>query len=514
MTRGALLVAWLVLWLVVSASLAQDAGPATLPASAPAERKAVVIEVSGEITDVTTSYLRRRYERAEALGATVVILRLDTWGGGVGAALDISQFIKSQAPRMTTIAFVHRKAVSAGVLIAIACDKITTESSALLGDCAPISPGQQLQPTERAKAEGPILAEFYDSAVRNHHDPLLVQSMVSLGRAVYYVQGPAGEKRFVDQTTYDKLSVDQWKPVEGVPNPVNADTSLLTVSGTLAARLGLAAYVAADVDAVARAEGLSVIARYEPGAGQWLIDLLNNDVVRGLLIVVLLASGFIALSHPGTGAPEVVCMIALATLLGVPLLTGWASWLEVTLILVGVALLALEVFVIPGFGVTGIAGLVLVGVGLILTFAPGEPAGTGGILPALPATRLALQQGTIATLLGTVVSLALWFWFSRYLPKLPYFNRLVLQTSVGETLDPARDALRDQLDAAWPGVGATGVAYTDLRPGGVGAFRDDLINDFRNVDVVCDLGFVTAGSAVVVREKEGNRVVVRPAGSA
>lgn len=482
---------------------------AQMPATPSSPERAAVVELSGEISDVSYSFLRERYASAETQGVTVVILKIDTWGGGVKPALDISRFIKEKASRIRTVAFVHRKAVSAGALIAIACDHIVIESTAMIGDCAPIVPDQQLQATERAKAEGPILAEFYDSATRNHHDPLLVQSMVTLGRAVHYVQSPTGDKKFVDAETYGKLLSDRWTPVAGVPDPVNNDQSLLTISGELAAKLGLAAYVSTDVEACAASEEVSIVATYPTSTSETIIRLLNNEVLRGILMMVFLSTAYISLSHPGTGAPEVVCVCSLATLLGVPLMTGWASWLEVTIILVGVVLLALEIFVIPGFGAAGISGISLILAGLVMTFVPGEPGGAG-ILPVLPGTWDAVRQGTIITLCGALGSLVLWFWFSRYLPQLPYFNRLVLQTAVGQTPEPGEDRARESLDAAWPSVGMIGAAYTDLRPGGVAMFRDEWINDARQIDVVCDRGFVTAGSEVIVREREGPRVIVRP----
>ena len=243
-------------------------------------------------------------------------------------------------------------------------------------------------------------------------------------------------------------------------------------------------------------------------AGESLIGLLGGPEIRGVLGIVFMLSLYTSFSKPGTGVPEVIAMVAGVLLFGVPLLTGYASWFEILLIVLGVLLLALELFVIPGFGVAGLSGIVLVLVGFVLTFAPPEPGGWS-VLPRLQGTRDALVQGFVIATIAMVSAAGLWLWLARYLHNIPYMNRLILSTSVGTYAESAD--LKEAADLAWPAVGAMGRAITPLRPGGVARFFDPVINDERNVDVVSDLGLVTTGSSVVVRAKEGKRIVVRPA---
>jgi membrane-bound ClpP family serine protease len=106
-------------------------------------------------------------------------------------------------------------------------------------------------------------------------------------------------------------------------------------------------------------------------------------------------------------------------------------------------------------------------------------------------------------------SLLLWWWLSRYLPRLPYFNRLVLQAPGDAATVGAAAAITDPPPAAWPTVGMRGKVVADLRPGGIVAFYDDATNDTRTADVVCDCGYVPRGAEVIVREVAGNRIVVR-----
>src|SRR5437867_10692464 len=190
----------LALLLVVSASstalLGADPAPVAPVAPAPldsaatqpAAKPAVVITVDGPIDDYTRDKMFRRFAQARALGAGTVVLQIDTYGGLVTAGLDMSRFLKAQND-LHVIAYVHDKAISAGAMIALACDEIVMSPSATIGDAAPISvaPTGQMQglgAAERAKAESPILADFRESAERNGYSPLLAEAMVAVGRVV------------------------------------------------------------------------------------------------------------------------------------------------------------------------------------------------------------------------------------------------------------------------------------------------------------------------------------------
>jgi membrane-bound serine protease (ClpP class) len=511
---------------VASAGLAlaqaQPTTTTTPSTSASSLRSAAVLDIHDEINDYSARTFEKRLASAKAAGAETIILHLRTPGGSVGAALQMSRLLRSQPKSIRTIAYVHEYAYSAGSMIAMACDEIWMEPGSVIGDCAPIIVGndglQKVEGAERAKMESPIIADFEQSAERNHYDPLLVRSFVQYQIVVRYMQGPQGQKRFVEQAEYEQLLKDGWKSVEGVRNPVDDATTLLTISDSTAEKIGISRGTVASLDALVQAQGLSVLTHYEKTTGESIILFLNGGILRGILTLIFMASLYSAFSHPGTGMPEVAALVSGCVLFGVPLMTGYAGWVEIVLIIVGIALLAMELFVIPGFGVTGIAGIVLLLLGLVLTFvpseAPGLPGGHPTILPQMQQTRDALAEGFIVVSIGAVASILLWLWLARYLPKIPYMNRLVLTTTVGQTPEPDSDAGRDAMESAWPNIGAAGVAATDLRPGGVGRFFDPIVNDHRNADVICDKGFVRAGTDIVVREREGPRIYVRPVAGA
>ena len=122
------------------------------------------------------------------------------------------------------------------------------------------------------------------------------------------------------------------------------------------------------------------------------------------------------------------------------------------------------------------------------------------------------MQGLIVVVTGLACSLLLWLWLQRYLPKLPYVNRLILTTVSGGNVSVADADVPGAVEVvSWPAVGTVGTAMTDLRPGGVAQFEDEALRDTRSTDVVSDSGFVRAGTKVIVREVTGSRVVVRAA---
>jgi membrane-bound serine protease (ClpP class) len=478
------------------------AAPTTAPGA-----KAVVIHIDGQINDYSRDMLAKRLAEARKLGADTVILDLNTFGGAVTSGLEMSATLK-RSTDLHTIAYVQEKAISAGTMIALACDEIVMGPYAKIGDAAPISIGpaglEPLPATERAKVASPVLADFTDSARRNGYSELLVEAMVQADIAVYWIQDTAtAEKRFVNQAEYDKLmATGHWKPVDGVRNPIDSENTLLTVSTDLALKLGLAKATANDAASLANQRQLTILADFGTTTGEAILGWMNSAGVRFVLFVIFIMSLYIALHVPGVGGAEAVAVASLAALIIVPLMTGYAQWWEIAAILVGLALIAFEVFVFPGHGVSLLVGGLLVLFGFLMTFVPKEPNGTPGFLPSMATTWSAIETGLIVIVSGLAVSIALMIWLRKYLPKLPLLNRVLLQT-------PAAAIDAADVQSEWPAIGTTGFAATDLRPGGSGKFIDPATGDQRFVSVISDRGYVGVGTAISVQEVGGGRIVVR-----
>lgn len=266
---------------------------------------------------------------------------------------------------------------------------------------------------------------------------------------------------------------------------------------------GAPAPVRSDADVLAFF-GASNLRRLDPSISEAAVRVLTNPITRGVLIVCFLVALFIEMTHPGMIVPASVAVVSLLFLLAPPTLLGLANWWEIGAIVAGVLLLAMEVLVIPGFGVPGVLGLLLLFGGLLGTFV--GPT-SGGLFPDSPQEQTNLLYGLVTLILSTVTAIAGMYFLAKHFGSIPLMRGLVLAEVSGQP-SAADDTLLASIPLA-PGeairAGATGVAITPLRPSGRAQFGE------RIVDVSADLAFIDAGTAVRVIAVEGLRVVVEAA---
>lgn len=269
-------------------------------------------------------------------------------------------------------------------------------------------------------------------------------------------------------------------------------------------RYGVARASAMNDEEVKPYFGAASVTRIEPAWSEGMVRFLTHPLFRGLLIVVLLVSLFIEMTHPGATIPGIVAVVALLALVIPPALIDMASWWEILAIVVGLLLLAVEIFVLPGFGVCGVLGLVLLFGGIIGTF-----VGQGsGLFPNTPQQTRDLTWGlstVFVALLASGVALSfLW----RSLPNLPILKNLIHNEKVlgdGTSSETATDELLAAMDPRGGGdvhVGDTGITLSPLRPSGRAQFGD------RVVDAHADSGMLLSGTSVKVVRIEGLRIVV------
>ncbi|MAE61238.1 MAG: hypothetical protein CMJ49_07760 [Planctomycetaceae bacterium] len=500
-----------------------------------AGKRVYLIPITTEITDITLRRVESAIEKAKADGCDVIVFEMDTPGGGVGAAVDICRAIRDLTD-VHTVAWVHREAISAGAMISVACDEIIIAPMSKIGDCAPIMIGPEgMQPmgdTEREKISTYIRSEFREASQRVGYPEALCDAMVMrTTSAIYEIwHARTGEVRFIaghrltDYGLVDPMTLTVPQSMDEVNAKASMDWrlerlvldvgQLLTMLTQEAVDYGFAKpELVADEAALAAYTGASngVITRVEETWSESLAMFLTSPVVRGLLTVVFLLGFYAEINSPGLGFPGVMAVVALLILLGAPYVTGLANWIEVVMILLGVALLLVEMFVIPGFGVAGVAGLVLVFVGMVMTFVPSE--GGGGTMPSLPelqGTWDAMLEGMLTMMISLVVAMIGFFVIGRYIGSIPFMNRLVLgMRQQPATVAPMGESIAAaQATAVGMGgtrVGDTGVVSADLRPVGRARFGDAL------VDVVTQGEQIESGATVRVVEVHGNRVVVEEA---
>ncbi len=500
---------------------------------------AAILPIHGAITDVMNASLQRRIADARAKGITVIIFELDTPGGLVTSSIDIADMIKNLSG-IKTVAWVNTNAHSGGAMVAVACDEIVMAKSSRMGDSQVIMGGPAgagAVPEElRPKAYTPVLAEFRASARLRGYDQVLCEAFVLPQREVWWLENiETGEREFVfrdeklkrfgekdkpKESDAEDESADaepqkdatfepEWKLVEkyydpvldmevDTIQPVVRDDQLLEMSAGEAYAYGFNKGIVADRDDLKERYALTSIISLEPTWSESFAYWLTSIYVRGFLMVIILLGAYVEFHTPGVGVPGLVALICLTIFVGAPYLAGLANVWEILLIAVGLLMIMLEVFVIPGFGLAGIVGVVLLLLGLIATFVPDEPGQTFPLyIPSLPSTMQWLKLAIATVVSSMIASLIGMFMLSKFLPRMPVFRTLVPANPTPSEVavdDPYRGAAR---------VGDTGHTEGPLHPAGKARFGSVL------VDVVTQGEYLETGAQVEVVERRGNRVVVR-----
>lgn len=414
-----------------------------------------VIPVEGVIDLGLAPFVERVLDEAAVAGAAVVILEIDTFGGRVDAAVLIRDALLRA--KVKTVAFINKRAISAGALISLAAKTIVMAEGGTIGAATPVQvglPGAPAQPVEE-KTVSYMRKEFRATAESRKRPPLLAEAMVD---ADVEIAGVIAKGKLLTLTTEEAL---QQKLAD-----FRADNleSVLDI-------LGLA-----DAD----------IRRAEETWAESLVRVLTHPVVSSVLIAVGVLGIIVEIQSPGFGVPGAFGLASLALFLWGHWLVRLAGWEEVLLIGLGLIFLSIEVFVIPGFGIFGVLGILalLGGLGLSLV-------GTGATWAVM---LYALGQVVAALLLAVVLALV----FLRFVPRLPFGRRLVLETGLPAE---AGYASPPEADRRW--LGKRGTAASTLRPAGIAHF------DHERVDVVTEGEFIEAGDPIEVVRVEGNRIVVR-----
>lgn len=470
---------------------------ATLPKPAAEAGKVAVITISGDIDFGMLWSLKRRIPAAIESGADVLLFEMDTYGGDLHAAFEIGDLIydirNEHSGKIRTVAYVQKKAFSAGALISLACGDIVMRRGTTIGDCQPIMVNPQSHSIETApeKIQTGVRAYMSKYADGNGYPEALCLKMVDIDMEVYRVKLASGAVRYMTPHQIDELKADEKTGIE--KTLVLGKGKLLTVNDDRAAEYGLSrATVGGLSEAVARF-GSMLGETQRTNWSEEMVRFLNSMGVASLLLIVGLGALYMAFKTPGFGLPEIVAIVCFAILFFSKYLVGLATVMNIVLFLVGVGLIAVEVFVIPGMGILGIAGLVCVLAALVLSMQKF----------ALPRydfeVELFVRNLTIVfgSLLATTLGLMA---LVRFLPQTPFLGRLVLKfqqtPESGYVVESA-----DQRSL----VGKEGIAQSILRPSG----RAEI--DGQVMLVVTDGEFIDPGTKIVVAEVRGNRIVVRKA---
>jgi membrane-bound serine protease (ClpP class) len=460
--------------------------PVATIAAAPTNRVAFVIPVKGPIDSTRLYILKRGLAEAEAAGAGAVVLEMDTLGGALLITDEMTKLIMAQ--KVPTYTFVEKDAISAGAIIAMSTDRIYMKQGSRIGDAMPVmmsSSGggyESLGEAEREKITSPTDAMVRLIAERKGRDIMLARCMVR--RELEYKIGdtticPEGEI----------LTMTNQEAARIFGDPPKALLSEGTVE---------------DIPGMLEAGGKTgwTVTRLEEAPAETLANLIAT--VAPLLIALASLLFYLEMNTPGFSWAGIGAIVLFAIYFFGQHAAGLAGREEIIVFALGVILIVLEILVIPGFGLAGITGLVMV-VGALfasmvkffpdaLPALPGLPEHEFGSWDRLYGGRQAMRQLSLA-LLGAGAGGVL---LARWLPGSRLGGRMVLSAQIGkQTVSPAEETSGL--------LGRSGLAETDLRPAGRVRLDDRLI------DVISSGDYLAKGTAVVVVQAKGSRVVVEAA---
>ena len=359
---------------------------------------------------------------------------------------------------------------------------------------------------------GPLYADA-SSPLPSEDDNKTVPRAVDPGPAPNFTPGTEDFTPLMRRTISDTVQTRSTRPDfshEDQANyrligPATDGTVFLTLKGASIADFGFSKQTIANDEELKQYTGAQSVARLDQSWSEATVAFMTytmwGHLISGLLIVIFLLGLFIELSMPGVGVAGLVALCAFVGLVIPPMMINASAWWTIAAILGGVLLLLAEVFVIPGFGVAGVSGLIALVVGLIGTFAP-----AGQLFPGVGGDDSSLAWAASIVVLAIFAAGAGAYLVSRYTQHVPLANKLILNDAQrSHASAPTMLGAMASAPAAQSGVvpiGAVGVALTRLMPSGAADFDGQL------VDVVSEVGFVDAGDAVRVISSTTYRVAV------
>ncbi len=411
-----------------------------------------VVPVEGTIDNALARYIDRALGDAEKGGAALVVFHVNTFGGLVDAADHIRQrILRTPVP---TVAFVDHNAISAGALISYAADKIVMAPGGTFGAATVVEGvGGAAAPD---KYQSAMRALMRATAEENGRDPRVAEAMV-----------------------------DETLEVPGL----SKKGEVLTLSSGEARNAGVADAVLPTLDAAIAAAGLESPAVVQHGASmaERVLRFFGSPVVQSILMLMMMGGLYFELQSPGVGFPGLMALLGALAFFAPSYMLGLVESWEIVLFFIGVILLGVEVFVLPGFGVAGILGIGLI----VVSLGTALVANVGFAFPG----GESLTQAILTMAATLVLLVLLMFSLARYAPRTQRMNRLVLHDAVGPDLDVV---------AATATLGQRGIALTTLRPAGtveLGGLR---------VDARSTGDFVLPGTPVEVVRLHAGYVDVQP----
>jgi len=495
---------------VIAASRAAG-GPNSVSQDLPSV-KAAVISSKGLIDDGLYQSIRRRTQIALDGGAKYLIYEISTYGGLLKSGDDISKYlILDVGKKAHTVAYITTEAISAGAMISVSCRDIIMLENTTIGNCAPIQLGEKLEGVEREKTESFVRVTFSRAAEANGYPAALLKAMVSIQTEVYRVKNLQTNSFEFFET--EQLPKDAEKYDLDNKELIDKKDELLTLTASKALEYGIARAkvknLAEALEFLAKRDGVTFVGEPMMLKTTWseeMVRWINSPAVMGILIMIALLGAYVEFQKPGLMLPGLVAVVCFIIIVSSRYLTGLANWLEIILFIVGVLLLMVEIFVLPGFAIAGVLGVILILAalfGMLIKNKPNEIP-----WPETPVDWLLFKSGVLGLSIGFIGFIFLALLLARYLPKIPIAKRLVLKPPEKAWVQTSPEVTGPSMESfVQPPVqaGQKGITVSQLRPAGKASFGG------QRFDVVSRGELIEANREIMVVVVEGNRIVVKEA---
>lgn len=404
-----------------------------------------------EINRWYDAYIKKAIKKAADEGASLIILELDTPGGLLSSALSIkNSIIESDIP---VVAYINKNALSAGALISLSCEAIYMSDGSIIGAATPVyMKGNEIEKAGEKEISA-MRAAMRSSAERSKKNVRVAEAMV--------------DETIVLSKKNDGIDLD--------------DKTLLTLSVEEALKINIADGKANSIMDIIKLRNLSensTIKNVEEEKYDYILRFLINPVVLSALISIGIIGVYIELKTPGFGIGGVISIIAFSIFFFAQVFVGNSGFLAPAIFFLGVILLAIEIFVIPGFGITGILGILGIVAGIFMSFGISN-----------------IAQATLVVFVSLISDIILIIILARFILKSKGFkNKIALET---DTAGYHSSISYDDL------LGLEGITETFFRPSG------NIIIDGKKYDAITEGEFINKGAKIKVILVEGNKIVIK-----
>lgn len=416
----------------------------------------LTFKIDEAIDPAMTRRVKLAFDEAAKENADLIIIHMDTYGGAVTDADKIRTILLGSS--VPVYVFIDKDAASAGALISIAADSIYMAPGASIGAATVVNGTDGAAAPD--KYQSYMRSMMRSTAEANGRDPRIAEAMV-----------------------------DEKIEIEGISEA----GSVITFSVSEAQKYGFCEGQYASVQDILDSQGLqdATVISFEPDSIERIIAFFLNPAVSGFLILIIIGGIYFELQTPGMGFPILASLIAVVLYFIPYYLNGLADHWEIIVFVAGIILLAIELFVIPGFGVFGIMGIICILGGLVLGMLPNQnfdfdfvPAGD-------------LFAALLAVILAALASVGLIFWLTPKVNEWGAFKTITLtgtqQRSEGYTSSFYAETL----------IGKTGTVHSRLRPSGRVEIDGEIYDAYSRGD------FIDQGEEIMVISTEGTSLKVK-----